>query len=40
MGVFARMREGLASECMEQKTMVIDATYPKGASQCFKPAGE
>lgn len=29
MGVFARMREGLASEGTEQKMVMIDATYLK-----------
>jgi transposase len=29
MGVFARMMEGLASKCTEQKTIMIDATYLK-----------
>lgn len=29
MGVFARMMEGLASESIEQKTIMIDATYRK-----------
>ena len=29
MGVFARVKEGLASEGSEQKTIMIDATYLK-----------
>ncbi len=29
MGGFARMMAGLASEGTEQKTIMIDATYPK-----------
>ena len=28
-GVFARMMEGLASECTEHRTVMIDATYLK-----------
>ncbi|WP_110521996.1 IS5 family transposase, partial [Flavimaricola marinus] len=40
MVVFARMMEGLASEGTEQKTIMIDATYLKGAPRGFEPAGE
>jgi transposase len=40
MGVFARMMEGLASEGTEQKTVMIDATYPEGASHGLEPADE
>lgn len=32
MGVFARMMEGLASKGTEQKTIMIDATYPPPGS--------
>jgi transposase len=36
-GVFARIMVGLASESAQQKTSMIDATYPQGAPHGIEP---